>query len=143
MWTIVGFCKFTYLQKINLWRYKPCAPKTKIPLLDIIRHGYSTPKKLAKLIRPPCHPPQLPGHQDPPALSPAPPHQPQYPGRAPIGARSVENWISVKRLITLYTDLQSILENINKFAAGQTNSSFKNNRSSRSQSICSELFEIF
>ena len=34
--------------------------------------------------------------------------------------KSVEDCISVERLNTLNTDLLSILQNINKFAAGQT-----------------------
>ena len=37
-----------------------------------------------------------------------------------ISAKSIEDCISVERLNTLYTDLLSILQNINKFAAGQT-----------------------
>ena len=35
-----------------------------------------------------------------------------------ISAKSVEDCISVENLNTLNTDLQSILQNINKFAAG-------------------------
>ena len=57
-----------------------------------------------------------------------------------ISAKSAEGCISVKRLIT---DLQSILENINNFAACQTRFILTNTRSSRSNEFCCEFCRIF
>ena len=51
-------------------------------------------------------------------------------------AKSVENCISVEKLNTLNTDLQSILQNINKFAASQTRPILTNTRSKRLLEFC-------
>ena len=52
-----------------------------------------------------------------------------------ISERSVENCISVVRLNDSDIDLQSILQNINKFAASQTRPILTNTRSSHSPAL--------
>ena len=88
-------------------------------------------------------PSQLPGYQDLSPLSFVLSYQLQYIDWVFISAESVEDCISVKRLNTLNTDLQSILQNINKFAAGQTRLILTNTRSSRSHEFCCEFCRIF
>ena len=67
------------------------------------------------------------GHQDVPLLLFAFRQQLEYAGLVLISA----------------TDLQSILQNINKFAVGQTRSIFTNAGSSRSHEFCNELCKTF
>ena len=81
------------------------------------RRGYSVSKRLVKLTRFQGFPLQLSKYQDPPPLSLVLSYQLEYIDWVLISARSVENCISVERLITLNIDLQSILQNISKFAA--------------------------
>ena len=107
----------------------------------LIRRRYSLWKKFVKLARFKSFPLQLSGNQDIPTLLFVMRHQLQYVGWAFISARSVENCISVESLNTLNTDLQSILQNINKFAAGETRSILTNTRSSRSHELCREFNE--
>ena len=49
----------------------------------------------------------------------------------------------MEKLNTLNTDLQSILQNITKFAAGQTSLILINTRNSRSHEFCREFCGIF
>ena len=58
-------------------------------------------------------------------------------------AKSAEDCISVEKLNTLNTDLQSILQNINKFSAGHTRPILTNTKSSRSHKFCPEFCGIF
>ena len=88
--------------------------------IKIFRCRYSISKRLVKLTRFESFPLQLSGHQDIPLLSfvrvasstliPC--------GSVFISGRSVENYISVERFNSLNTDLQSLLKNVKKFAAG-------------------------
>ena len=55
----------------------------------------------------------------------------------------VEDCISVQKLNTLNTDLQLILQNINKFAAGWTRPILINTRSSHSLQFCREFCGSF
>ena len=96
----------------------------------IVRRRYSISKRLVKLTRFQCYPLQVSGYQDKAPLLFLLHHQLYYFGWVFISATSVENYISIERLNTLYTDLQSILQNINKFAAGQTRPILTNTRSS-------------
>ena len=86
----------------------------------VLRRGYSVSKRLVKLTRFKSFHVQLSGHQDIPLLSFVRVASLTLIrcGWVFISARSVENCISVERLNTLNTDLQSLLENIKKFAAG-------------------------
>ena len=85
-----------------------------------VRCGYSILKRSVKLTRFKSFPLQLSGHQNIPLLSFVRVASSTILrcGWVFISARSVENCISVERLNTLNTDLQSLLENIKKFAAG-------------------------
>ena len=76
------------------------------------RRGYSISKGLVKLTRFKSFPLQLPGHQDIPLLSFVRVASSTLIrcGWVFISARSVENCISVERLNTLNTDLQSLLK---------------------------------
>ena len=87
---------------------------------DINRCGYSILKRSVKLTRFKSFPLQLSGHQDIPLLSFVRVASSTLLrcGWVFISARSIENCISVERLNTLNTDLQSLLQNIKKFAAG-------------------------
>ena len=49
----------------------------------------------------------------------------------------------MERYNTSNTDLQPILQNINKFAASQTKPILTNTRSRRSQKSCSEFWRLF
>ena len=87
---------------------------------DINRCGYSILKRSVKLTRFKSFPLQLSGHQDIPLLSFVRVASSTLLrcGWVFISARLFENCISVERLNTLNTDLQSLLQNIKKFAAG-------------------------
>ena len=92
--------------------YFPCY--VEVPLDSKLGQcGYSISKRLVKLTRFQCYPLQVSGYQDIAPLLYVLRYQLQYVGWVFICARSVENNISVERLNTLYTDLQSILQNIN------------------------------
>ena len=84
------------------------------------RRGYSISKRLVKLTRFRSFLLQLSKHQDIRLLSfvRVASSTLMRCGWVFISARSVENCISVERLNTLNTDLQSLLQNIKKFAAG-------------------------
>ena len=88
-------------------------------------------------------PSQLPGYQDPPRLSFCVELSTLIHDWVLISAKSVEDCISVEKLITLNTDLQSILQDINKFAAGQARPILTNTRSSHSHEFCREFCGIF
>ena len=63
-----------------------------------------------------------------------------------IGCSSVQDQLKTApqwKLNTLNTDSQSVLQNINKFAAGQTRPILTNTRSSRSHAFCYEFCGIF
>ena len=85
-----------------------------------IRRGYNVSKRLVKLTRFKRFPLQLSGYQDIPLLSfvCVASSTLMLCGWVFISARSVENCILVERLNTLNTDLQPVLQNIKKFAAG-------------------------
>ena len=87
---------------------------------DINRCGYSILKRSVKLTRFKSFPLQLSRHQDIPLLSFVRVASSTLLrcGWVFISARLFENCISVERLNTLNTDLQSLLQNIKKFAAG-------------------------
>ena len=104
----------------------------------MIRGGYSVLKRLVKLPSFQCFPLQLSGYQYIPSLSFLLRHQLWY-----ISARLVGKCISLERHNILNTDLQSILQNINKFAAGQANTILTNTRSICSCEFCREFCEIF
>ena len=80
----------------------------------MIRRRYSISKRLVELTRFKSFPLQLSGHQDISLLSFVfvASSTLMRCGRVLISARSVENCISVERLNTLNTDLQSLLQNI-------------------------------
>ena len=84
------------------------------------RRGCSVSKRLVKLTSFKSFPLQLSGYQDISLLSFVRVASSTLIrcGWVFINARSVENCISVERLNTLNTDLQSVLQNIKKFAAG-------------------------
>ena len=88
-------------------------------------------------------PSQLPGYEDLPPLSFLLTYQLSYIDWVLISAKSVEDCISMEKLNTLNTDLQSILQNITKFAAGQTRPILTNTRNSRSHEFCREFCGIF
>ena len=86
----------------------------------IFRRGYSVSKRLVKLTSFKSFPLQLSGYQDISLLSFVRVASSTLIrcGWVFISARSVENCISVERFYTLNTDLQSVLQNIKKIAAG-------------------------
>ena len=88
--------------------------------ISTFRRGYSVLKRLVKLTSFKSFPLQLSGYQDISLLSFVRVASSTLIrcGWVFISARSVENCISVERLNTLNTDLQSVLQNIKKFAAG-------------------------
>ena len=112
---------------------------------DILnRGGCSVSKRLVKLTSFKSFPLQLSGYQDISLLSFVRVASSTLIrcGWVFINARSVENCISVERLNTLNTDLQSLLQNIKTFAS-KTSSILTNTRSSRSHKFCREFSKIF
>ena len=89
-------------------------------VVSYLRRGCSISKRLVELTRFKSFPLQLSGHQDIPLLSFVRVASSTLLrcGWVFISARLFENCISVERLNTLNTDLQSLLQNIKKFAAG-------------------------
>ena len=85
-----------------------------------VRCGYSILKRSVILTRFKSFPFQLSRHQDIPLLSFVSVASSTLLrcGWVFISARLYENFISVERLNTLNTDLQALLQNIKKFAAG-------------------------
>ena len=110
----------------------------------LFRRGYSISRRIVKLTRFKSFPLQRSGHQDIPLLSFVRVASSTLIrcGWVFISARSVENCISVERLNTLNTDLQSLLQNIKTFAS-KTSSILTNTRSSRSHKFCREFSKIF
>ena len=86
---------------------------------------------------------QLPGYEDLHPLSFLLTYQLSYIDWVLISAKSVEDCISMEKLNTLDTVLQSILQSITKFAAGQTRLILINTRNSRSHEFCREFCGIF
>ena len=119
---------YCFRRPINRWLRLTAV--INICFMYIVRRRYSISKRLVKLTRFQCYPLQVSGYQYIAPLLFLLHHQLYYVRWVFISATSVENYISIERLNTLYSDLQSILQNINKFAAGQTRSILTNTRSS-------------
>ena len=96
--------------------------------------GYSVSKKLVKLTRFQCFLLQLSGNQG-------------IPLRCVINFNTLVGYSSVQDQLKtasqwkgiLNTDIKSVLQNINKFAVGQTRPILTNTRSSRSHEYCREF----
>ena len=107
------------------------------------RRRYSVSKRLVKLTKFHSFPLHVPRYQGLPPISFVLSYQLLFIDWVLVRARSVEGCISVERLKNiLKTDLHSILQKINKFAAGQTGPILTNTSSSRSHKFCREFCGI-